>query len=98
MAEHYDAVVVGAGPNGLSAAIELGLAGLSVCVLEAKDVIGGGARTVALTEPGFLHDVCSAIHPVGVVSPFFRRLGLAERGVEWVYPPVQVAHPLDDGS
>ncbi len=98
MAEHFDAVVVGAGPNGLSAAVELGLAGLSVCVLEAKDRIGGGARTMELTEPGFLHDVCSAIHPVGVVSPFFNRIRLAERGVEWVYPPVHAAHPLDDGT
>src|SRR5918997_6459572 len=94
----YDAVIVGSGPNGLSAGIELARRGLSVCVLEAKETTGGGARTLELTEPGFLHDVCSAIHPVGVVSPFFGRIGLAARGVEWVYPEVQVAHPLDDGS
>jgi phytoene dehydrogenase-like protein len=97
MAEHFDAVVVGGGPNGLSAAVELALAGLAVCVLEAKDSVGGGARSMQLTDPGFLHDVCSAIHPVGVVSPFFKRIGLDARGVEWVYPPVHVAHPLDDG-
>src|SRR5687768_16937820 len=93
----YDAVVVGSGPNGLSAAIELARRGLSVCVLEAKETVGGGARTIELTEPGFLHDVCSAIHPVGVVSPFFKRIGLGERGVDWVYPQAHVAHPLDDG-
>ncbi|HEX8557547.1 MAG TPA: NAD(P)/FAD-dependent oxidoreductase [Pyrinomonadaceae bacterium] len=94
----YDAVVVGAGPNGLSAAIELARRGLSVCVLEAKETIGGGARTLELTEPGFLHDVCSAIHPVGVVSPFFKSLLLEEWGVEWVYPEVALAHPFDDGD
>ena len=96
--KRYDAVVVGSGPNGLSAAIELARRGLSVCVLEAKETIGGGARTEALTAPGFLSDVCSAIHPVGVVSPFFRTLPLERWGVEWVYPEVALAHPFDDGD
>jgi phytoene dehydrogenase-like protein len=94
----YDAVVVGSGPNGLSAAIELINAGLSVCVIEAKETIGGGARSAELTLPGFIHDTCSAIHPVGVVSPFFRALGLERLGVEWVYPPAALAHPFDDGG
>ena len=96
--KRYDAVVVGAGPNGLSAGIELARRGLSVCVLEAKDTIGGGARTLELTAPGFWSDVCSAIHPVGVVSPFFRTLPLERWGVEWVYPEVALAHPFDDGD
>ncbi len=94
----YDAVVVGSGPNGLSAGVELARQGLSVCVLEAKGTIGGGARTEEITEPGFLHDICSAIHPVGVVSPFFKSLGLERWGVEWVYPEVALAHPFDDGD
>ncbi|MBD0369562.1 MAG: NAD(P)/FAD-dependent oxidoreductase [Pyrinomonadaceae bacterium] len=94
----YHAVVVGAGPNGLSAAIVLAQAGLSVCVLEAKETIGGGARTAELTLPGFLHDICSAIHPVGVVSPFFRTLNLEKWGVEWVYPEIALAHVLEDGE
>ncbi len=96
--KHYDAVVVGAGPNGLSAGIELARRGLSVCVLEAKGTIGGGARTEELAAPGFRSDVCSAIHPVGVVSPFFRTLPLERWGVEWVYPEVALAHPFDDGT
>jgi phytoene dehydrogenase-like protein len=94
----YDAVVVGAGPNGLSAAIELAREGLSVCVIEARESIGGGARSAELTRPGFIHDICSAIHPLGVISPFFRTLPLEELGVEWVYPPASLAHPFDDGS
>jgi phytoene dehydrogenase-like protein len=94
----YDAVVVGSGPNGLSAAIELARAGLSVCVLEARGEIGGGTRTAELTRPGFLHDICSAIHPTAVVSPFFKTLPLEKWGVEWVYPEVELAHPLDDGT
>jgi phytoene dehydrogenase-like protein len=96
--KRYDAVVVGAGPNGLSAGIELARRGLSVCVLEAKETIGGGARTSELTAPGFWSDVCSAIHPVGVVSPFFKTLPLERWGVEWVYPEVALAHPFDDGD
>src|SRR6266566_4808968 len=93
-----DAVVVGAGPNGLAAAIALARAGLSVRVLEAADTVGGGARSAELTLPGFVHDVCSAIHPLGVASPFFRTLPLAEHGVEWITPPAAVAHPFDDGT
>ncbi len=93
----YDAVIVGSGPNGLAAAIVLAQNGHSVLVIEAQDTIGGGTRTTELTLPGFWHDVCSAIHPLGVASPFFRSLPLAEYGLEWVYPPVAVAHPLDDG-
>jgi phytoene dehydrogenase-like protein len=96
-AKKYDAVVVGAGPNGFAAAIVLARAGLSVLILEAKDTIGGGARTEELTLPGYLHDVCSAIHPMGVVSPFFKELPLGEHGLEWAYSPAAIAHPLDDG-
>src|SRR5881394_4095050 len=93
-----DAVVVGAGPNGLAAAIALARAGLSVRVLEAADSVGGGARSAELTLPGFVHDVCSAIHPLAAASPFFRTLPLAEHGLDWIAPPVMLAHPMDDGS
>ena len=96
--DRYDAVVVGAGPNGLSAAIVLARAGLSVLVLEAQSSIGGGARTEELTLPGFRHDVCSAIHPMGLVSPFMQTLPLAEHGLEWAFSPIAIAHPLDDGT
>jgi phytoene dehydrogenase-like protein len=95
---HYDAVIVGSGPNGLAAAIALAREGFAVAVLEAKDTIGGGARTEELTLPGYLHDVCSAIHPMGMVSPFMRDLPLAEHGLEWAYSPAAIAHPLDDGT
>jgi phytoene dehydrogenase-like protein len=94
----YDAVVIGAGPNGLSAAIALARSGLSVLVVESKSTIGGGARSAELTLPGFTSDVCSAIHPTALVSPFFRALPLAEHGVEWVHPDAPLAHPLPDGS
>ena len=94
----YDAIVVGSGPNGLAAAITLALAGRAVLVLEAKDTVGGGARSAELTLPGFIHDVCSAIHPMAVGSPFFSKLPLADHGLEWIYPPASLAHPLDDGS
>jgi phytoene dehydrogenase-like protein len=89
---------VGAGPNGLSAAVVLARAGLSVLVREAAPVIGGGTRTEELTLPGHLHDVCSAIHPMGVASPFFRELPLAKYGLEWIHTPTLLAHPFDDGS
>ncbi len=94
----YDAVIVGAGPNGLAAAIVLARAGKSVLVLEAKETIGGGARTEEVTLPGFRHDICSAIHPMSVVSPFMRALPLAEFGLEWTWSPAAIAHPLDDGT
>lgn len=94
----YDAVIVGSGPNGLGAAIVLAREGKSVLVLEAKDTIGGGARTEQVTLPGFHHDICSAIHPMGVVSPFIRDLPLAEHGLEWAWSPAAIAHPLDDGT
>jgi phytoene dehydrogenase-like protein len=92
-----DAVVVGSGPNGLAAAVTLAEAGASVTVLEAKHEIGGGTRTAELTVPGVLHDVCSAVHPLGVVSPFMASRPLADHGLEWRYPDVDVAHPLDGG-
>lgn len=94
----YDAVVVGAGPNGLSAAIELARNGRSVAVLEANDTIGGGARSAELTLPGFVHDLGSAIHPMGLASPFFGELPLEEHGLEWIQPPAPLAHPFDDGT
>lgn len=92
-----DAVIVGAGPNGLAAAIVLARAGLSVLVLEAKPTVGGGCRTEELTLPGFRHDVCAAVHPMGLGSPFFRELPLGDHGLEWVHPEVPLVHPLDDG-
>ena len=94
----YDALVVGAGPNGLSAAIAIAQTGRSVLVVEGRDTVGGGARSDELTLPGFLHDVCSAIHPLAVGSPFWSTLPLSEHGLEWVHPPAPVAHPLDDGT
>ena len=90
-------VVVGAGPNGLAAAITCAEAGCSVLVLEAADEIGGGTRSAELTEPGFVHDVCSAIHPLAAVSPFFASAGLAEHGLELVHPEIPLVHPLDGG-
>jgi phytoene dehydrogenase-like protein len=93
-----DAIVVGSGPNGLAAAITLARAGLSVRVYEAHDRPGGGARSAELTLSGFTHDVCSAIHPLGLASPFFRTLPLGEHGLEWIHPPAPLAHPFDDGT
>ena len=94
----YDAVVVGAGPNGLAAAITLQQTGLSVLVLEAKDTVGGGLRSTELTLPGFVHDVCSAIHPLAIASPFFQTLPLANFGLQYIQPPIAAAHPFDDGT
>jgi phytoene dehydrogenase-like protein len=91
-------IVVGAGPNGLAAAVELARAGRPVRVYEAADHIGGGTRSAALTLPGFVHDICSAVHPMGAASPFFRRLPLGRHGLEWVHPPAPLAHPFDDGT
>ena len=93
-----DAVVVGAGPNGLSAAIALARAGRSVTVLEAEDTPGGGCRSEELTLPGFVHDVCAAIHPLGAASPALAGLPLGDHGLEWVHPEAPAAHPLPDGS
>lgn len=94
----YDAIVVGSGPNGLAAAITMAQAGAGVLVLEAAETVGGGTRSAELTLPGFVHDVCSAIHALGASSPFFRSLPLAEYGLEWVFPPASVAHPLEGGQ
>lgn len=96
--ERYDAVIIGSGPNGLAAAIHLAQNGLYVLVVEAKETIGGGVRSAELTLPGFTHDICSAIHPLSVASPFFRTLPLDKYGLEFINPPAALAHPLDDGS
>jgi phytoene dehydrogenase-like protein len=93
-----DAIVVGAGPNGLAAAIVLAREGVSVRVVEAAESVGGGVRSAELTLPGFVHDICSAIHPLGIASPLFRRLPLAEHSLEWIEPPAALAHPFDDGT
>jgi len=93
----YDAVVVGAGPNGLMAAITMARAGRRTVVFEAASSAGGGSRSAALTEPGFVHDVCSSVHPTAVASPAFATVPLAERGVEWCHPEIALAHPLADG-
>lgn len=94
----YDAAVIGSGPNGLAAAITLAQAGRSVVLYEAKETVGGGMRSAELTLPGFVHDICSAIHPLGVGSPFFRNLPLHEFGLEWIQPLIPLAHPFRDGS
>jgi phytoene dehydrogenase-like protein len=91
----FDAVVLGAGPNGLAAAITLQQKGLSVLLIEGHKTIGGGLRSAELTLPGFTHDICSAIHPFGIASPFFDTLPLHEYGLEWIVPPIAAAHPLD---
>jgi len=98
MPDAYDAIVVGSGPNGLAAAITLARAGCSVRVYEANATIGGGARSGGLTLPGFLHDVCSAVHPLAAGSPFFKTLPLGRLGLEWIEPEIPLAHPLDNGS
>ncbi len=94
----YDAIIVGSGPNGLAAAITLAKAGLSVIVYEAKSTVGGGLRSAELTLPGFIHDICSAIHPLGIGSPFFQSLPLDQWGLQWIQPAAPLAHPFDDGT
>lgn len=94
----YDAIVIGSGPNGMAAAITLARQQRSVLVLEAERTLGGGARSAQLTLPGFVHDICSAIHPLGVASPFFRSVPLVDFGLEWIHPPAPLVHPLDDGT
>jgi len=96
--DHYDAVVVGAGPNGLAAAITLSRKFRSVLLVEAKETVGGGTRSEELTLPGFTHDVCSAVQPLALSSPFFRRLDLPSHGLEWVQPEIPLAHPFEDGD
>ncbi|MDO8540542.1 MAG: NAD(P)/FAD-dependent oxidoreductase [Opitutaceae bacterium] len=93
-----DIVIVGGGPNGLTAGVLLAQAGLSVVIVEAGTVPGGGCRSAELTLPGFVHDICSAIHPMAVLSPVFRRIGLEKLGVNWVWSSVPLAHPLPDGE
>ena len=92
------AAVIGSGPNGLTAAIVLARAGLHTTVFEAAPTIGGGTRSGELTLPGFTHDVCSAVHPLGVGSPVFQSFPLNRHGLEWIHPALPLAHPLDDGS
>ena len=94
----YDAIVVGSGPNGLAAAITMQQEGLSVLIIEGRKEIGGGLRSAELTLPGYVHDVCSAIHPLAVGSPFFERLPLADHGLIYTYPELAAAHPFDDGT
>jgi phytoene dehydrogenase-like protein len=96
--QHYDAVVVGSGPNGLAAAITLSRKYPSVILLEAKETIGGGCRSAELTLPGFVHDICSTAHPLAVSSSFFRQLELHQYGLSWVNPEIPLAHPFEDGS
>jgi phytoene dehydrogenase-like protein len=98
VARAYDAVVVGAGPNGLTAAAFLARAGRSVLVLEANAEAGGGVRTEALTLPWYRHDLCSAVHTMGCLSPAFELLDLERHGLEWIHPPLSLAHPLDGGD
>lgn len=96
--QKYDALVIGAGPNGLAAAIAIARAGHSVCLFEAASTVGGGTRSAELTLPGFVHDVCSAVHPLAAASPFFTQLPLQNYGLEFVFPPAALAHPFEDGT
>src|SRR5687768_7981279 len=92
---NYDAVVIGSGPNGLAAAVTLAQNGWSVLVKEARSAAGGGMATDEGTLAGFRHDICSAIHPMALLSPFFQGIDLRAHGLEWVYPLASIAHPLD---
>ncbi|MDX1641283.1 MAG: NAD(P)-binding protein, partial [Balneolaceae bacterium] len=92
----YDAIVVGSGPNGLAAGIRLALEGYSVKIFEASKTIGGGMRTGELMEPGYHHDICSAIHPMAASSPFLKKLPLEKFGLNWIHPIHPAAHPMDD--
>ena len=94
----YDAIIVGSGPNGLAAGITLRQQGLKVLIVEGNEYIGGGLRSAELTLPGFIHDVCSAIHPMAVGSPFFNTLSLAEHGLQFIHPEICAAHPFDNGE
>jgi phytoene dehydrogenase-like protein len=94
----FDAIIVGSGPNGLAAAILMQQKGLSVLLLEGKSTIGGGLRSAELTLPGYLHDICSAVHPLAAASPFFETLPLSAHGLEYIYPEVAAAHPFDNGT
>ena len=94
----YDAIIIGSGPNGLAAAIRLAQQGYQTKVVEGAETPGGGMRTLELTEPGVKHDICSAIHPLGIGSPFFSTLPLDEHGLRWIHPPLSLAHPLASGS
>ncbi|HEY8780481.1 MAG TPA: NAD(P)/FAD-dependent oxidoreductase [Mucilaginibacter sp.] len=94
----FDAIVVGSGPNGLAAAILMQQKGLSVLLIEGKATVGGGLRSAELTLPGYLHDICSAVHPLAVASPFFKQLPLSDYGLEFIYPSAAAAHPFDNGS
>ncbi len=94
----FDAIIIGSGPNGLAAAIALQQKGLSVLIVEAKATIGGGLRTAELTLTGFKHDICSAIHPLAIASPFFNSLPLEKHGLTFIHAKIAAAHPLDDGT
>ncbi len=96
LSERHDAVIVGSGPNGLSAAVALARAGRKVLVVEGGETIGGGCRTLPMTLPGYAHDHCSAIHPMALASPYLRQLPLDDHGLKWILPPFAAAHPLDD--
>ena len=98
MDKKYDVVIIGSGPNGLSAGIALAAQGLKTLIIEASHTVGGGMRTSELTLPGFQHDICSAVHPMGYLSPYFKTLPLEAHGLQWIIPEASAAHPLDTGD